>query len=51
MSSITIFATFALAMPMNESGPVLSVMTPTLMDVVNSVVACLLSQTGYRVNA
>ena len=31
MSSITILATFALAMPMNDSGPVWSVMTPTLM--------------------
>ncbi len=31
MSSITIRATFALAMPMNESAPVWSVITPTLM--------------------
>src|SRR4051794_30563746 len=32
MSSMTIFATFALAIPKNESGPVMSVITPTLMD-------------------
>jgi len=32
MSSTTIFATLALAIPMNESGPVWSAMTPTLMD-------------------
>ena len=32
MSSMTILATFALAMPMNESGPVWSVTTPTLID-------------------
>ena len=32
MSLMTIFATLALAMPMNESGPVWSAMTPTLMD-------------------
>ena len=31
MSSITIFATFASAMPMNDKGPVSSAMTPTLM--------------------
>src|SRR4051812_36996762 len=31
MSSTTICATFAFAMPMNESGPVWSVMTPTLI--------------------
>src|SRR6185436_5962340 len=29
MSSMTIFATFTLAMPMKERGPVWSVMTPT----------------------
>jgi hypothetical protein len=47
MSLITILATFALAIPKNESGPVWSVMTPTLMDrlseVVDSVMAVLLS--------
>src|SRR5213592_3572554 len=32
MSLITILATFALAIPMNESAPVWSVITPTLMD-------------------
>ena len=32
MSSITILATLALAMPMNESGPVWSAITPTLID-------------------
>src|SRR5438132_7702890 len=31
MSSITIFATFALAIPMNERAPVWSVITPTLI--------------------
>ena len=31
MSSMTIVATFAFAMPMTESGPVWSVMTPTLI--------------------
>jgi hypothetical protein len=31
MSSITILATFALAMPMKERGPVWSVITPNLM--------------------
>src|SRR3954471_21781197 len=33
MSPMTIRATFALAMPMNESGPVRSMMTPTLIGV------------------
>jgi hypothetical protein len=32
MSLMTILATFALAMPKNESAPVWSVITPTLMD-------------------
>ena len=32
MSSMTILATLALAMPTNESGPVWSAITPTLMD-------------------
>src|SRR5215470_7917996 len=32
MSLMTIFATLALAMPTNESGPVWSAITPTLMD-------------------
>ena len=31
MSSITIFATLALAQPMNDSGPVCSAIIPTLM--------------------
>src|SRR5437763_792574 len=31
MSLMTIFATLALAMPMNDSGPVWSAITPTLM--------------------
>src|SRR5574341_1094732 len=48
ISLITILATFALAIPKNESGPVMSVTTPTLMDrradVVDSVIAFLLSQ-------
>ena len=43
MSPMTILATFALATPTNESGPVWSVMTPTLMDrpteVVDSAIA------------
>src|ERR1700730_12296436 len=34
ISSITIFAMFALATPRSESGPVISVITPTLMDAV-----------------
>ena len=34
ISSITIFAMFPLATPRSESGPVISVITPTLMDAV-----------------
>src|ERR1700730_17473534 len=51
MSLITILATFALAIPRNESGPVWSVITPTLMDrpteVVDSFMAFSPRKTGY----
>src|SRR4051794_1872903 len=44
MSSITILATFALAMPMNESGPVWSVMTPTRAERLIAVVIVVSSR-------
>ena len=37
MSPMTILATFALAIPQNESGPVWSVITPPLMESLTGV--------------
>ena len=53
MSSITILATLALAMPMNDRAPVWSVMTPTLMDcpfAVDAAMARTPLETSHRVS-
>src|SRR3954452_16392385 len=44
MSSITIFATFALAIPMNESGPVWSVTMPTRAERLSALVIAVSSR-------